>query len=1261
MARSSVLSLVLALGMGVSTIQGAVAAPTAAPDAPPGVKAGRQLQVTLLTGDRLQVTSDHGRVRAVSVDPAPRPNGDTPAFHQFNDQGHLYVVPADVTALTVNLLDRSLFDVTAMVQEGLDDTSSATIPMIVEYDNGRPQSRSFEGQAKSQFDQVPGLQPERSLESIGSVSADLRKARTEPLLRELVDAAQDGKALKRFPATSELSGVTHLWRDARTKAADMTSAPQIGAPQAWASGYSGQGVTVAVLDTGIDTDHPDLAGKVVTDRNFGTAPDTDDHFGHGTHVASIIAGSGTASNGDLKGVAYAANLINAKILDDAGFGETSWMIDGMEWAATNGADVMNLSIGVRGSYTDGTDPGAMAVNSIVDRYHTTVVVAAGNDGANGASTVTTPGSADKALTVAAVDADDAITWFSGRGPRAGDWALKPDLSAPGNEIVAARAGGTSMGNPVNDFYTAASGTSMATPHVAAAVALLLQQRPDLTPSQIKSLLMGSSTVLDESVWDQGAGRLYLPTALDQQLITEPASLSMGAYLYPQTGRAPETRTLTYRNLSDSAMHLQLAADVSDADGNAPATGQFELSATSVDVPAGGLADVQVTVDPQAGAPGLYSGQILATGDNGELIHTPIGYYKEDVRYELRIRGFDDRGQPATSFGTVDVINVDDSRQFSELTHPFANGEVVLRVPPGHYAVMGFIGNYEDSGIYVDGIASVMKPEVNVTGDTVVELDARQADPIQVKTDRPTERLTSTLSQYRGDALGRLFVHSYLVNNGTDTTITPTDPVQVGDFEAYTRYQLQKPLISMTTRQPSRSTVDAVYATDSKKLDGTLRTDLVYAGIGRPEDFAGIDVTGNVALIQRGELTFVEKIRNAEAAGAASVLIFNNRPGMFFVTAPSDSVPVLKADQPEGERLLAMTQQGRVEVELVGTPQTPYTYDVMFPETAVPENSSYVVSDANTARVTADYRAFSPRSPVGETRHMWRPYDPWSVAFLRQHEAPITRTEYLSSGDSRWAHYLEAYSTPASPFNGTLLSTSQPYAAGEVIHESWLHQAARVGLKPWLGSPDGSSAYRDGNLLGIDMPAWIDNEGHFNRTPTAGNARVRLYAGNNLLVDQQGNGYAQVNVPGDQATYRLVADSDRSVPWWPMSTSAHTEWTFDSATTNGPEVLPLLDVDLHVGKLDDLNRGRANTPLSLVVKHQEGSTSSAAIRQVQVWWSGDDGQTWHAIGAKEGRNGHYDAAVKVPAGVPWVSLRVRATDAIGASVEEQVIRAYSTGG
>ena len=228
-----------------------------------------------------------------------------------------------------------------------------------------------------------------------------------------------------------------------------------------------------MLDTGADFTHPDLVGRVADRADFtAEGGDAVDHNGHGTHVASTIAGTGAAAHGQRRGVAPDAKLVIGKVLDDHGSGADSGIIAGMEWAATR-ADVINMSLG-GSDPDDGSDPLSLAVDALSRSTGALFVIAAGNSG----GAISSPGSAASALTVGAVDRNDKLADFSSRGPLVTSNVAKPELVAPGVDIVAARAAGTNLQDPIDRYYEAISGTSMASPHVAGAAALLAQRHPD---------------------------------------------------------------------------------------------------------------------------------------------------------------------------------------------------------------------------------------------------------------------------------------------------------------------------------------------------------------------------------------------------------------------------------------------------------------------------------------------------------------------------------------------------------------------------------------------------------------------------------------------------------------------------------------------------------------------------------------------------------------------------------------------------------------
>jgi serine protease AprX len=289
-------------------------------------------------------------------------------------------------------------------------------------------------------------------------------------------------------------------------------------------GYTGAGVTVAFIDSGITAyQHPDLAdGRVLAFVDFvnGRTTRYDDN-GHGTAVAGIIGGTGKLSSQKYAGMAPGASLVSLKVLDENGRGSVGDILKALDWVYTNGAAygvrIVNLSVGAAVTESYYTDPLTLATKALVEKG-VTVVAAAGNNGQNALGQsqwggVVAPGNAPWVLTVCAFStngtynvADDAVAPFSSAGPTAIDFSAKPDLCAPGVGVVSTAAPGSSLfqsgllspvswlipGTVASTFpyvpYESLTGTSMATPMVSGAIALMLQANPSLTPNLIKGIL-----------------------------------------------------------------------------------------------------------------------------------------------------------------------------------------------------------------------------------------------------------------------------------------------------------------------------------------------------------------------------------------------------------------------------------------------------------------------------------------------------------------------------------------------------------------------------------------------------------------------------------------------------------------------------------------------------------------------------------------------------------------------------------------------------
>ncbi|MFC5289872.1 S8 family serine peptidase [Actinokineospora guangxiensis] len=680
----------LTIGVGVTSVVAAmvVPAPVSAAEAGSAPVRGHGSTVTLVTGDVVTVVGKRARVR-------PAEGREGLRFLQRTDaEGDVHVIPSDVLRdVASGRVDGRLFDVSGLIKAGYDDRRSRVTPLIIVHDGPN----------------VAGASGQRALPSIGAVA--LKADKSVPFL-----------------AAARTAGVERIWLDGPVRATLDRSVPQIGAPAAWAAGHTGAGTTVAVLDTGVDATHPDLAGAVVGAQDFSESGNTDDFLGHGTHVAATVTGGGK-----YQGVAPDAKLLNGKVLDDHGFGTESGIIAGMEWAAAEGADVVNLSLG-SSMPSDGTDPMSQAVNRLTAETGALFVVAAGNSGPTSGS-IGSPAAADAALTVGAVDRTDALADFSSRGPRK-DGGVKPDITAPGVDIVAAKAANGVIGAPVGDKHVALSGTSMASPHVAGAAAILAGQHPDWSPEQIKAALMASAAANpDLSVYEQGAGRVDVAAAIGQRLTTSPPSVAFGTARWPHDDDQPINRTVTYRNSGDAPVTLQVSADLRDADGNPAPAGLLTVTPAQVTVPAGGEAEVALTAVTNLDAPdGHYSGAITATG-GGTEVRTPIGLNKEVESYDVTLTHLGADGNPAADYVSM-LVGLDEPGDYSGYD---PSGTVALRVPKGRYALFAFLITAA-TGDSPQLLTLVGEPEVVIDRDAALVVDARNGREAEIAVDRPDARV-----------------------------------------------------------------------------------------------------------------------------------------------------------------------------------------------------------------------------------------------------------------------------------------------------------------------------------------------------------------------------------------------------------------------------------------------------------------------------------------------------------------------------------------
>ncbi|PFG41445.1 subtilisin family serine protease [Isoptericola jiangsuensis] len=716
--------------------------------------------VTLVTGDTVLLT--------VAADGSPTvavPGDVEVVTKRVGDD--LYVYPTSVLdAVRDDRLDPELFNVTGLVAQGYGDTERDDLPLIVS--GAVPASRAA------------GVTSTAELESIGATAVTVDKDGAGALLGRLLGTARSaGTAQKVWldamvPAlddpTSDL--VTSTSVPAATALDPGTGVEQTGAPLAWDRGLTGAGVTVAVLDSGYDATHPDLEGRVVGTADF-TGRGMTDSGGHGTHVASTIAGTGAADPSRV-GMAPDADLLVGHVLNDTG-GQLSWIVDGMEWAVESGADVVNMSLGSRDS-SDCTDPLSLAAQELTTTSDTLFVVAAGNDG-SARSTVASPACVEGVLTVAAVDADGATAPFSSRGATVGEHRVKPDVAAPGVQVVGAWA--TSPGGV---RYRAMSGTSMASPHVAGAAAMVRQAHPGWTAAQVKAAI--TAGVKDEradGVYAQGAGELWVPGAVDAE-VTTPSGVLLGAFDWPHGRDQRTTTSVTYTNGSDEDVRVSVAvADLLGADGGTVPSSLVQVDHRPVVVPAGGSVDVPVSVRPDLplrdDAYGEIGARLVATvtdaAGSRSTVTTAVGAWVEPETVEVTFRVLDGLGEPATR----GVLDVTDLHQPTRSYTPLTGTDQTLALRAGEHSVAALVRTDDADGAEW---ASISVPSAILDRDRTVVLDARDAVPVTVEADRPLDLTSGSLvAQRTWD--DTWIVETAVRANGTTFAVAPTAAVRRGTF------------------------------------------------------------------------------------------------------------------------------------------------------------------------------------------------------------------------------------------------------------------------------------------------------------------------------------------------------------------------------------------------------------------------------------------------------------------------------------------------
>ncbi|MEV1122133.1 S8 family serine peptidase [Actinosynnema sp. NPDC049800] len=1120
--------------------------------------AGAQARaITLITGDKV-VVDEQGALVRIEGRPGAR-------FVRYVEEDHQFVVPEDALAeLAQDRVDKRFFDITALLDFGYDDARTDRIPLLAD-----------------------GL---RASAAVVKSEAARRWAERR------VGVQSAGK----------------LWLDGKARITLDQSVPMVDAPGAWQAGFDGAGVTVAVLDTGYDQQHPELKDVVVAAEDF-TGEGIQDNVGHGTHVAATVAGRG----GTYSGVAKGAKLAIGRVCGTWGCPESA-IIAGMEWAAREvKAKVVNLSLG--GDQTDGSDPLSQAVDRLTAETGTLFVVAAGNDYTY--RKVSAPAAADGALAVANLTKQGQLNESSSRGPRFGDYAVKPDIAAPGTDIVAARASGTLPDEAVGDLHARLTGTSMAAPHVAGAAAILAQRHPTWTAPQLKAHLMASVKPVADSPDHVGTGLLDVRRAVGQPVRADVGSLSFGLVEWPHT--AVREKTITYHNDGDQPVTLEVRHDLG-ADFTVP---------SNVTVPAHGSAPVVVQLDPRKGL-GTFFGHVKATAD-GVSLTTSVGAYVQEERHALTVEvtGRDGKA-PANEF----LLLVDLANGRSSTLPLDAEGRGTIKLPVSDYAVLGRVEQHSALASWYTPISvTELAGKVSLAADVTVRLDAARGEPITVDLEdgdvRPLHREVDLsvpmepgkTSGVSGPVEGSTPVYGLAFGDplpqlSYSTTLKAARPrVALGGFGLPVRYADASPHFTPGTHKFRTA-----------RRDG--------------------DVKGALVLVDSGDEDIYALAQQLKDAGAAAVLLLGPLP---LPGEAQTALPVLSAS----DHGAAQLPIGR-EVEIHAVDSSPVSYNLFFPEQGVlPAGKAYRVERGELAEVKARYRSSGGDGLVRQRLYpMVRGNTVKSLGVLLDEAlvAPVARTEFYSAGhDIGW--YQEG-------FIGRMFGVDarDPMVGIWSDLEPAVFEPGRQYRRDW------NAAVASPRLGGTSVVQWAAGGG-VTRTANGIEARISPFATDRAVESWLANGYGSLDlrrdgvslgftgdprrgrweVPAEPGRYELSVDAARGAPQLELSTNVHATWGFTSAATAEGR-LPLLQVDYEI-PLDLRNSARAGLPLPVrfTVSRQAGA-GKATVRELKAFASFDDGATWKPVRSMVPAGGK-------PGG--YVSLRVVASDTDGNTVDQTVLRAY----
>ncbi|MCG9708325.1 MULTISPECIES: S8 family serine peptidase [unclassified Pseudoalteromonas] len=1015
------------------------------------------LTFTLITGDKVSaVVNKNGELGGIRLLNADGSDAITSIFKRGKST---YVIPTQAQALVNSQsIDMELFNINKLYESGYDDASTDVLPIIVEYRDG-----SLAGTAVPKT--FAGISLTSEIELIDSAAFAISK----------------DKAAQAWQTLASQADVEGIWLDAIVHAHKVSKSetltptvPLTGAYGEAAINYNGAGIKVAVLDTGYDTEHPDLHGRVVASRDFTYSSNgVDDINGHGTHTASTVAGNGHESDGKWVGVAPGSELIIGKVLGNNGGGSTLGILNGMYWAVMDEqADIVNMSLG--GTATTCSGPLVDMVEALSEKA--LFIISAGNSFTR--ETIGSPGCAPSALTVGAIDRDGNTASFSSRGPSPDGHSAKPDITSQGVSVVAAASGG--LGDTAYRVY---SGTSMSAPHVAGGAAIVMQARHDLTPQQIKDVLTSSVKITDSHVLEQGAGPMDINRAIDQAIIAPP-NRELGFFKHTENDAFTET-SVTLKNISHKDITLKLKLDLIGEDGKTqlPAT-LAGLAAKSITIPANGEAQVPMWIDPSValrnGAYGAITGRITgtSTSQSNEQLIVPVSFWIDQPKVSLTVNLTDRWGNRASAPSKVYLINEEDD--WGSLVR-LNGGKAEAEVPAGYYTIVANIMTYDNpdsnSGL-VDSAAQMAVLNRKIDSTTVIDLDARTAQQVTFKAEQPLA------------PQGYSFGFTYALDDEKVAKLAGIEmaPDYVSDMFAWSQGHDDRFRSFVTTRALAPETtvkmqngVELDYIKQGLALSfhGEGSAEVVPVGdAGYSTDWSQFQLEGKIALITNPYYLTSYMVGNAMKNGAIGVIFYRpSRAGRYKGTITgTPKIPVIGISSEQGETLMTEIEAGNNMVSWSGiaAERSPYAYSINHITDGRIQSGQINITEHKMHKITASYHSQNDERPswtdaMAMTNSTGEFYSTGSTQMIM---LPHVREEYYTATTKNaWTNIvMPNYQMQSS---GAYFDGPRTMTPAEEETTTWF-KGPRAGS---LGSSGSPIIRRDTNLLHFNIAAFGDASNH----------------------------------------------------------------------------------------------------------------------------------------------------------------------------------------